>query len=97
MSDGPDPIDTRLVRRLAAILTDTGLSEIGQPKAGETAQLLDLLARHHGACGIVYCATRAKTERVAARLVDKGLPAVAFHAGLDPEHKRAALARLGRD
>jgi len=28
MSDGPDPIDTRLVRRLAAILNDTGLSEI---------------------------------------------------------------------
>jgi acetyl-CoA carboxylase biotin carboxyl carrier protein len=29
MSDGPsDPIDTRLVRRLAAILTQTGLSEI---------------------------------------------------------------------
>lgn len=28
MSDGPDPIDTRLVRRLAGILNDTGLSEI---------------------------------------------------------------------
>ena len=29
MADGPsDPIDTRLVRKLAAILTDTGLSEI---------------------------------------------------------------------
>jgi acetyl-CoA carboxylase biotin carboxyl carrier protein len=28
MSDGPDPINTRLVRRLAGILIDTGLSEI---------------------------------------------------------------------
>jgi len=28
MSDGSDPIDTRLVRRLAGILNDTGLSEI---------------------------------------------------------------------
>jgi acetyl-CoA carboxylase biotin carboxyl carrier protein len=28
MSDGRDPIDTRLVRRLAGILNDTGLSEI---------------------------------------------------------------------
>ena len=28
MPDGPDPIDTRLVRRLAGILNDTGLSEI---------------------------------------------------------------------
>jgi acetyl-CoA carboxylase biotin carboxyl carrier protein len=34
MSDGPDPIDTRLVRRLAAILTDTGLSEIEVERGG---------------------------------------------------------------
>ena len=61
---------------------------------GETAQLLDLLARHSGVCGIVYCATRAKTERVAQRLVQKGIPAIAFHAGLDAETKRAALARF---
>jgi ATP-dependent DNA helicase RecQ len=65
-----------------------------QPKVGETAQLLDVLARHHGACGIVYCATRAKTERVAAKLAAKGLPAIAFHAGLEPQHKREALARF---
>ena len=54
----------------------------------------DLLARHSGVCGIVYCATRAKTERVAGRLTEKGIPAIAFHAGLDAETKRAALARF---
>jgi ATP-dependent DNA helicase RecQ len=64
------------------------------PKVSETAQLLDLLARHTGVCGIVYCGTRAKTERVAARLTAKGIPALAFHAGLDPETKRSALARF---
>jgi ATP-dependent DNA helicase RecQ len=64
------------------------------PKVGETAQLLAILARHSGVCGIVYCATRAKTERVASRLVEKGIPAIAFHAGLDAETKRAALARF---
>ena len=65
-----------------------------QPKVGETAQLLDVLSRHHGACGIVYCGSRAKTERVAAKLAAKGLPAIAFHAGLEPQHKREALARF---
>jgi len=65
-----------------------------QPKAGETAQLQAFIARHRGACGIVYCGTRAKTERVAAALAAKGVPAVAFHAGLEPEQKRAALARF---
>jgi ATP-dependent DNA helicase RecQ len=65
-----------------------------EPKVGETAQLLDVLARHPGECGIVYCGSRAKTERIAQRLSDKGLAAIAFHAGLDPEHKREALARF---
>jgi ATP-dependent DNA helicase RecQ len=64
------------------------------PKIGETAQLLELLNRHKGECGIVYCGSRAKTERMAQRLADKSIPAVAFHAGLDPAHKRAALARF---
>jgi ATP-dependent DNA helicase RecQ len=63
-------------------------------KVGETAQLLEFLARHPNECGIVYCGSRAKTERVAAKLVEKGFPAVAFHAGLEPEHKRAAAARF---
>jgi ATP-dependent DNA helicase RecQ len=64
------------------------------PKVGETAQLLEFLARHPAECGIVYCGSRAKTERVAAKLVEKGFPAVAFHAGLDPDHKRASAARF---
>jgi ATP-dependent DNA helicase RecQ len=65
-----------------------------QAKVSETAQLQAFLARHKGACGIVYCGTRAKTERFATQLAAKGVPAVAFHAGLEPERKRAALARF---
>ena len=65
-----------------------------EPKVGETAQLLSFLARHKGECGIVYCGSRAKTERVAARLVEKGIPAVPFHAGLDPAQKRASASRF---
>ncbi|MGE4046847.1 MAG: DNA helicase RecQ, partial [Acetobacteraceae bacterium] len=64
------------------------------PKIGETQQLLAFLAGHQGECGIVYCGSRAKTERVAARLVEKGYPSVAFHAGLDPRAKREALNRF---
>jgi ATP-dependent DNA helicase RecQ len=63
-------------------------------KLGESAQLLDFLNRHRNECGIVYCGSRNKTERMAVRLREKGFPAVAFHAGLDPQHKRDALARF---
>ena len=65
-----------------------------EPKVGETAQLLALIARHRNETGIVYCGSRAKTERVAAKLVEKGLPALVFHAGLPPEQKREALTRF---
>ena len=65
-----------------------------EPKVGESAQLLDFLARHKNECGIVYCGSRAKTERVAARLREKGFASVAFHAGLDPREKRESLTRF---
>jgi len=65
-----------------------------EPKLGETAQLLAFLKRHQDECGIIYCGSRAKTERVAERLNEKGIPAIAFHAGLDPEVKKDGLARF---
>ena len=64
------------------------------PKIGETAQLLDFLSRHKGECGIVYCGSRAKTERMSERLREKGFAAITFHAGLDPAVKRAGLMRF---
>ena len=64
------------------------------PKVGETAQLFDFLRQHKGECGIVYCGSRAKTERVAAKLSEKGFPALPFHAGLDPMLKRQSLTRF---
>jgi ATP-dependent DNA helicase RecQ len=65
-----------------------------EPKVGETAQLLDFLSRHKGQCGIVYCGSRNKTERTAAKLREKGHPALPFHAGLDPDLKRESLMRF---
>ncbi len=64
------------------------------PKLGETAQLFEFLKRHKGECGIVYCGSRNKTERMAAKLSEKGYPALPFHAGLDPLHKRESLMRF---
>ncbi len=63
-------------------------------KVGETAQLLALLQRYKGEAGIVYCGSRNKTERVAGWLRGRGVDAVAFHAGLPADDKRAAAARF---
>ena len=93
-----DDIIAALGMRGATILTASfhrrNLQIAAAPKLGETAQLLALLKRHPGAAGIVYCGSRAKTERIAASLAGRGIEAVVYHAGLDPETKRAALARF---
>jgi ATP-dependent DNA helicase RecQ len=93
-----DDILAALAMRDAAVFAASfhrpNLHVAALPKEGETAQLLGMLTRHPGACGIVYCGSRAKTERVAARLAQEGLPAIAFHAGLEPAAKREALARF---
>jgi RecQ family ATP-dependent DNA helicase len=43
---------------------------------------------------IVYCGTRKQTEEVAADLRDGGIAAVAYHAGLEPEHRTAIQERF---
>jgi ATP-dependent DNA helicase RecQ len=70
------------------------LNIAAQAKEGETAELLALMQRHPGQAGIVYCGSRAKTERIAARLRDRSFLALPFHAGLSPMEKRTALARF---
>jgi RecQ family ATP-dependent DNA helicase len=43
---------------------------------------------------IVYCGTRKQTEEVAADLRDADIAAVAYHAGLAPEHRTAIQERF---
>ncbi len=64
------------------------------PKDSEMMQLAAFLRKHAGQTGIVYCGSRAKTERVAEKLRAQKLTALAFHAGISPLEKRAALARF---
>ncbi|APH54134.1 ATP-dependent DNA helicase recQ [Granulibacter bethesdensis] len=63
-------------------------------KIAETSQMMGFLARHRHQAGIIYCGSRAKTERAAQRLREKGIDAIAYHAGLPPAEKQAALARF---
>jgi ATP-dependent DNA helicase RecQ len=87
-------LDMDDARVFAASFHRPNLHIAAQAKNSETAQLLDLLRRHEGQAGIVYCGSRNKTERIAAWLEGKGIAAVAFHAGLPAEQKRAAAARF---
>ncbi len=52
------------------------------PKDEPLRQITDFVHKRPDEGGIVYCATRATTERVAESLAKRGLPARAYHAGL---------------
>ncbi len=54
-----------------------------RPKGNATRQLIDRLDAHKGETGIVYCASRRRTEELAAEFVSAGRRALPYHAGLD--------------
>ncbi len=53
------------------------------PKEKPTDQIIAWVNKREDESGIVYCASRAATERVAEALAGKGYSARAYHAGLD--------------
>jgi len=58
--------------------------------ARKWAALLHVLADPQARPAIVYCGTRKDTDAVAERLMAEGLASVAYHAGMDPERRRAS-------
>jgi ATP-dependent DNA helicase RecQ len=52
-------------------------------------QLIDVLGRHKGHAGIIYCTSRREVDALAAWLADSGVRARPYHAGLaDAERAR---------
>jgi len=48
-------------------------------------QLLNVVKAHDGESGIVYCLSRAKTEKMAQFLTENGIRALPYHAGMNAE------------
>ncbi len=60
-------------------------------------QLLDFLAGHAGEAGIVYCLSRKKVDETAAWLVEQGIAALPYHAGLDTATRTKHQQRFLRE
>ncbi|WP_284744078.1 DNA helicase RecQ [Amycolatopsis sp. RTGN1] len=61
-------------------------------------QLLELLrTEHQGDAGIVYCLSRNSVEKTAEFLVQNGIPAVPYHAGLDARTRAKHQSRFLRE
>ena len=68
------------------------------PKNEPKRQLLELLrTEHSGDAGIVYCLSRTSVEKIAAFLVENGIAALPYHAGLDARTRSANQARFLRE
>lgn len=56
---------------------------IVQPKKNSFDKLIDFLEKHPEDSGIIYCLSRASTERLAEDLTNMGYKALPYHAGLE--------------
>jgi ATP-dependent DNA helicase RecQ len=67
-------------------------------KNSPSRQLLTLLrSEHHGDSGIVYCLSRASVEKTAEFLVENGISALPYHAGLDARVRARNQSRFLRE
>ncbi|MER8041615.1 DNA helicase RecQ [Streptomyces sp. NPDC094032] len=68
------------------------------PKNNALKQVLELIrTEHDGDAGVVYCLSRASVEKTAAFLVENGVDAVPYHAGMDAGTRAANQARFLRE
>jgi len=54
-----------------------------QEKNNGKQQLLTFINRHRYECGIVYCNSRKRVDEITTFLLDNGIKAINYHAGLD--------------
>ncbi len=67
-------------------------------KAQPLQQLLSLIRTEHPSdAGIVYCLSRASVEKTADFLVENGIPALPYHAGLDSGIRSRNQSRFLRE
>ncbi|AUH65239.1 DNA helicase RecQ [Paracoccus zhejiangensis] len=68
-----------------------------QPKDSPRRQILDFARARRGQSGIIYCASRAKTETLAEALEREGMAAVAYHGGMEADLRRSVEGRFQQE
>jgi ATP-dependent DNA helicase RecQ len=60
-------------------------------------QILAFAAARRGQAGIIYCASKARTESIAMALRAEGHAACHYHAGMDPDDRRRVEIRFQQE
>ncbi len=85
-----DQLDLHSPRILVGDCDRPNLCYRAVPRSSIDSQLMEVIGRHEGQAGIVYCITRRDVEKLDDRLRKAGVRCAAYHAGLPPE-KRARV------
>ncbi len=67
------------------------------PRHNLEAQIVETLRRHQDEAAIVYCISRADTEKLATMLKSAGFRAAAYHAGLEPKARSKVQDAFARE
>ena len=62
----------------------------GFQQKDKTRAILEFIKQHPGECGIIYCMSRDKTEKVAEMLEKYGITTTVYHAGLSAKARDKA-------
>ncbi len=101
------PTQREIAERLNLVDAQKFVSSFDRPNIRYTVvqkdnarhQLRDILRKHQGEAGIVYCLSRKRVEQFADYLAEQGFNALPYHAGLDAEvrahHQRRFLREDG--
>ncbi|HEX3583473.1 MAG TPA: DNA helicase RecQ [Thermoanaerobaculia bacterium] len=67
------------------------------PKRDELRQIVEVLERHRGESGIIYCIRRKDVDELALQLVKRGWNARAYHAGMTSDERHAAQDAFAKE
>jgi len=91
-------LDLEKARHFVASFDRPNIQYRIEPKSDPKRQLLSLIRNEHaGEAGIVYCLSRASVEKTAEWLVENGVEAVPYHAGLDARIRATNQSRFLRE
>jgi ATP-dependent DNA helicase RecQ len=91
-------LDLNGARRFVSSFDRPNIQYRIESKQQPLQQLLALIrSEHPGDAGIVYCLSRASVEKAAEFLVENGIPALPYHAGLDNRVRAANQSRFLRE
>ncbi len=90
-------LDLREPELFVASFNRPNLTYRVQPKDQPLKQILAFARKRASESGIIYCATRATADRLAAALSEKGLTALPYHAGLGGAERSENQEKFLRD